>query len=80
MAKGTHGSQQKLDSWANKDKVLQIKEALMRKGYSIWFDEQRMVRIGNIYKGMYDGLNNSKIVCSFLSVHYEVRLTDFLSS
>ncbi|KAJ3047393.1 hypothetical protein HK097_011574, partial [Rhizophlyctis rosea] len=58
-------------SWANKDKVLQTKTELEKRGYSVWLDEQRMARIGNIYEGMYDGLNNSKIVCSFLSVHYE---------
>ncbi|KAJ3030851.1 hypothetical protein HDV00_008636 [Rhizophlyctis rosea] len=57
--------------WANKETVIRVKTALQTKGYRIWFDEQRVHEVGNIYKGMYNGLSTSKIVCAFLSVHYE---------
>ncbi|KAJ3279942.1 hypothetical protein HK104_001056, partial [Borealophlyctis nickersoniae] len=57
--------------WANKDDVLWIKGALERRGYSIWFDEEQMPEVGDIYDGMWEGISKSKVVCPFLSVHYE---------
>ncbi|KAJ3277731.1 hypothetical protein HK104_003031, partial [Borealophlyctis nickersoniae] len=57
--------------WANKDDVLWIKGALEKRGFSIWFDKERMPEVGDIYDGMWEGISKSKVVCSFLSVHYE---------
>ncbi|KAJ3039657.1 hypothetical protein HDV00_012001 [Rhizophlyctis rosea] len=57
--------------WTDKDIVVKCKKELEKKGYKIWFDEEQMPRLGDLYDGMYHGISNSKIICSFLSVHYE---------
>ncbi|KAJ3277471.1 hypothetical protein HK104_003266 [Borealophlyctis nickersoniae] len=65
-------NRQKNPIWANKGDVIWIKGALERRGYSIWFDEERMPEVGDIYDDMWEGISRSKVVCPFLSVHYEL--------
>ncbi|KAJ3042401.1 hypothetical protein HDV00_007357 [Rhizophlyctis rosea] len=58
--------------WPNKPQVAAIKDALVARGYRVWYDENRMGEVGHILDGMEEGLTESKVVCVFLSVPYTV--------
>ena len=69
----THDWGKDEDERDNHARVGVINEALKSKGYVTWFDEDRMQ--GNIPQQMASGIENTKIVLTFITKRYETKVT-----
>ena len=58
-------------SWAQKPLALKLKEKLEQKGFSIWFDLEKMAKYKSMPEAMGDGIANSVAVIMCISPDYE---------
>ena len=57
--------------WAQQNLVLQIKQKLEEKGFTIWFDTEQMTKYKNMPEAMGDGISNAAAVLMCISPEYE---------